>query len=96
MITALLGALVFGEELSGMFACVGWCHAVSLIRAFVGLWWVGAGLLVAGSVIIGRREETGTGEQKREEDGSPTEAHATAVEGAKSKATRRQGKTADG
>ncbi|KAF2488120.1 hypothetical protein BDY17DRAFT_240622, partial [Neohortaea acidophila] len=39
MITALLGALIFGEELSG-------------------LWWVGAGLLVAGSVIIGRREET--------------------------------------
>ncbi|OJD40732.1 transcription initiation factor iia small subunit [Diplodia corticola] len=38
MITAILGALVFGESLPG-------------------LWWLGAAMLVAGSVIIGRREE---------------------------------------
>jgi uncharacterized membrane protein len=51
IITALLGALVFGERLPV-------------------LWWIGAGLLVAGSVIIGRREEVGGdkgGGRKREE-----------------------------
>src|ERR1700755_772243 len=40
IITALLGAIVFGEKLPI-------------------LWWLGAGLLVAGSVVIGRREEGG-------------------------------------
>ncbi|KAF2143805.1 uncharacterized protein K452DRAFT_285840 [Aplosporella prunicola CBS 121167] len=38
MLTAVLGALIFGEALPP-------------------LWWLGASLLVAGSVIIGRREE---------------------------------------
>ncbi|KAL1652117.1 hypothetical protein SLS58_000242 [Diplodia intermedia] len=38
MVTAVLGALIFGESLPG-------------------LWWLGAAMLVAGSVIIGRREE---------------------------------------
>ncbi|EOD43563.1 putative u2 small nuclear ribonucleoprotein a protein [Neofusicoccum parvum UCRNP2] len=38
MVTALLGAMIFGESLPG-------------------LWWLGAAMLVAGSVIIGRREE---------------------------------------
>ena len=38
MITAVLGALIFSENLPG-------------------LWWLGAAFLVAGSVIIGRREE---------------------------------------
>ncbi|KAK4983963.1 hypothetical protein LTR66_008647 [Elasticomyces elasticus] len=42
MLTAALGALVFGESLPPM-------------------WWAGAALLVAGSVIIGRREEEGLG-----------------------------------
>lgn len=37
IITALLGALVFGEKLPM-------------------LWWVGAGFLVAGSVVIGGRD----------------------------------------
>jgi len=41
VITALLGALVFRENLNGT-------------------WWLGAALLVAGSVIIGRREESDT------------------------------------
>ncbi|KAF2432633.1 hypothetical protein EJ08DRAFT_573526, partial [Tothia fuscella] len=36
--TALLGMVVFGEEVNG-------------------LWWMGAGCLVAGTVVIGRREE---------------------------------------
>lgn len=40
MITAMLGLMIFGESLPG-------------------LWWVGAASLVAGSVIIGRREEGG-------------------------------------
>jgi hypothetical protein len=39
MVTAVLGALIFSEELPG-------------------LWWLGAAMLVAGSVIIGMREET--------------------------------------
>jgi hypothetical protein len=39
MVTAVLGALIFGEQLPG-------------------LWWLGAAMLVAGSVIIGMREET--------------------------------------
>lgn len=38
VITAILGALIFGERLPL-------------------LWWVGASLLITGSVIIGRREE---------------------------------------
>ncbi|KAG9197949.1 hypothetical protein G6514_000668 [Epicoccum nigrum] len=47
MITAVMSALIFSEDLPG-------------------LWWVGAAMLVAGSVIVGRREEgetkeTGTG-----------------------------------
>lgn len=47
MITAVLGALIFAENLPG-------------------LWWVGAAMLVAGSVIIGRREEGA----KKGEDGA--------------------------
>lgn len=50
IVTAVLGALVFGERLPP-------------------LWWVGAGLLVAGSVVIGRREEGGVREaaEKKEQ-----------------------------
>jgi uncharacterized membrane protein len=47
VVTALLGAVIFGESLPG-------------------LWWVGAGLLAVGNVVIGRREEgevKGTGER---------------------------------
>ncbi|KIY03813.1 uncharacterized protein Z520_00504 [Fonsecaea multimorphosa CBS 102226] len=40
VITAVLGALIFGEKLKGM-------------------WWVGAGMLAVGNVVIGRREEGG-------------------------------------
>lgn len=39
VLTALLGAGVFGEDLPT-------------------LWWIGAGMLVAGSVVIGSREES--------------------------------------
>ncbi|KAF4542230.1 Transcription initiation factor iia small subunit [Lasiodiplodia theobromae] len=38
MTTAILGALIFGESLPG-------------------LWWLGAAMMIAGSVIIGKREE---------------------------------------
>lgn len=38
MITAVMSALIFGENLPG-------------------LWWLGAAMLVAGSVIVGMREE---------------------------------------
>jgi hypothetical protein len=38
MVTAVLGAVIFGEDLPG-------------------LWWVGAGLLAVGNVVIGRREK---------------------------------------
>lgn len=44
VVTALLGRLVFGEELAPT-------------------WWVGAALLAAGNVVIGRRDE-GAGGQK--------------------------------
>ena len=40
MVTAILGFVIFGEGLPG-------------------LWWVGAGLLAVGNVIIGRRVEGG-------------------------------------
>ena len=43
MITAVMSALIFSENLPG-------------------LWWVGAAMLVAGSVIVGRREEGETKE----------------------------------
>jgi drug/metabolite transporter (DMT)-like permease len=39
IITALLGALIFGENLPP-------------------LWWAGAALLISGSVIIGRRDQS--------------------------------------
>jgi hypothetical protein len=39
IVTAVLGALVFGEKLPGQ-------------------WWLGAAMLVTGSVIIGMREDT--------------------------------------
>jgi drug/metabolite transporter (DMT)-like permease len=47
IITALLGALIFGESLPL-------------------LWWMGAALLIAGSVIIGMRE--GIAEEKPKEE----------------------------
>ncbi|KAK3714927.1 hypothetical protein LTR37_007417 [Vermiconidia calcicola] len=55
MLTAVLGALIFGEELPG-------------------LWWLGAGLLVAGSVIIGMREESGEVDAAGRVGGEPTSA----------------------
>ncbi|KPI35488.1 uncharacterized protein AB675_10932 [Cyphellophora attinorum] len=39
MVTAVMGWIIFGEELKG-------------------LWWVGAGLLAVGNVVIGRRDES--------------------------------------
>jgi len=47
IITALLGALIFGESLPL-------------------IWWIGATLLIAGSVIIGMREEMTEGKPKKE------------------------------
>lgn len=46
VITALLGWMIFGEQLKGM-------------------WWVGAAFLAAGNVVIGRREEEGSGKNTR-------------------------------
>lgn len=56
MLTAVLGAVVFSEELPGK------SHHLpellsGLLSGIAGLWWLGAAMLVAGSVIIGRREE---------------------------------------
>ncbi len=64
VVTALLGGGVFGEELPGMIS------VMLIVRVDdadwdVGLWWLGAGLLVTGSVIIGRRDESPA------EDGKP-------------------------
>ncbi|KAK3706926.1 hypothetical protein LTR37_012425 [Vermiconidia calcicola] len=55
MLTAVLGAIVFGEELPG-------------------LWWLGAGLLVAGSVIIGIREESREADAAGRAGSGPTSA----------------------
>jgi hypothetical protein len=65
--TAVLGRVVFGEELPGefpsmLFFSFGTC---GLIWDFLALWWVGAAMLIAGSVIIGRRE----GEDAAKKDG---------------------------
>ena len=51
MLTALLGAAIFGEQLKP-------------------LWWVGAGCLVVGNVIIGRKKE---GEVEQVVEGAATE-----------------------
>jgi len=53
MITAVLGWMIFGEKLPGM-------------------WWIGAGMLAVGNVVIGRREEgdiKGKGEGQGEGEG---------------------------
>jgi len=68
MITALLGWMIFSENLPGM-------------------WWVGACLLVAGNVIIGRREEKEVpvlGEERPEEravEGGESEFRRSREEG---------------
>ena len=57
MVTAILGAVVFKESLPGALF---WLHIVMLLADMLiiaGTWWLGASFLVAGSVIIGRRDE---------------------------------------
>ncbi|RMY14457.1 hypothetical protein D0868_01437 [Hortaea werneckii] len=57
MVTAILGAMVFKESLPGALF---WLHFVMLLANMLtvaGTWWLGASFLVAGSVIIGRRDE---------------------------------------
>ncbi|KAK5165265.1 uncharacterized protein LTR77_009363 [Saxophila tyrrhenica] len=76
VLTALLGAAVFGETLPG-------------------LWWVGAALLVAGSVIIGRRDEGAAEGEKQRETGKEElkareDASSTGVGGADSASSRRR------
>lgn len=58
IMTAVLGLVVFGEKLPGKLN-VGQAgqRVPNTDQYFSGLWWIGAGLLVAGSVIIGRRDE---------------------------------------
>ena len=58
MLTAVLGLLIFRETLPGK----NMSHLSTRDRnahpdEVAGLWWLGASFLVAGSVIIGRREE---------------------------------------
>ena len=54
ILTAVLGAVIFRESLPGK---VNNGRKSSHTKCITGLWWLGASLLVAGSVIIGRREE---------------------------------------
>lgn len=54
MLTAVLGVLVFSEQLPGKSST---SQKEAIPDRNAGLWWLGAAMLVAGSVIIGRREE---------------------------------------
>ena len=56
MLTAVMGAIVFKEDLPGMRVLKQrYCRVC--VDVILGLWWLGASMLVVGSVIIGRREE---------------------------------------
>lgn len=55
MLTAVMGFLIFSESLPGIFTFAPTPPSPSNFA--LGLWWLGAAMLVAGSVIIGRREE---------------------------------------
>ena len=58
MLTAVLGALIFRESLPGKRRSEHATLADDIrANACIALWWLGASFLVAGSVIIGRREE---------------------------------------
>lgn len=57
MLTAVLGAIIFSERLPGKPDFYHISTKGAALTATAGLWWLGAGMLVAGSVIIGRREE---------------------------------------
>ena len=69
MLTAVLGAVIFRESLPGKRSSIQ-TFLGDPAECVPGLWWLGASLLVAGSVIIGRREEgkevgaTGTARSK--------------------------------
>ena len=54
MLTALLGLVIFSEQLPGKPLKILPCVPINVLT---GLWWLGASFLVAGSVIIGRRDE---------------------------------------
>lgn len=59
MLTALLGLIIFRETLPGKSSYISplTTEPQVLMLYNLGLWWLGASFLVAGSVIIGRREE---------------------------------------
>jgi hypothetical protein len=57
MLTAMLGFFIFSESLPGEQLPHDPKPRHHLLTFSLGLWWLGASLLVAGSVIIGRREE---------------------------------------
>lgn len=81
MLTAILGWVIFKESLPGkhnpiLITKEKSCRANEFVR-WIGLWWLGASFLVAGSVIIGRREEGKDAETVAERD--PTTAAAAGV-----------------
>jgi len=57
MLTAVLGAIIFSESLPGRFCLYFTTSGSHPNQALSGVWWLGAAFLIAGSVIIGRREE---------------------------------------
>jgi len=58
MLTALLGLIIFKETLPGEpTSALRQPYRACYLLMHSGLWWLGASFLVAGSVIIGRREE---------------------------------------
>ncbi|RMY95347.1 hypothetical protein D0861_00805 [Hortaea werneckii] len=61
MVTAILGAMIFKESLPGGPSTLYIIVLVADTLTVAGTWWLGASFLVAGSVIIGRRDEAQKG-----------------------------------
>lgn len=94
VLTAILGAVIFREQLPGKYGMESGERATA--HDVSGLWWLGAAMLVAGSVIIGRREEGkdagSTGTVGNEPTGG---AQAGFQDGAEVPLTRAEGVSSD-
>lgn len=81
MMTAILGWVIFRESLPGEFSLFFPLFLTFLLSLLTcqkqnqGLWWLGAAMLVTGSVIIGTRDDgdksSGKGNKKNDDNSSP-------------------------